>query len=610
MSELIRLANRLRSASDAELASAITRRMLSSTHLVDFFDLAEAMLNPKNLTPFIAGLPLSQVRALGSVAESGFGANTDSAVNADALRGLEDSFLIYRDENGEFRAFDSVTETLAGLIKASRIGSTATASLRIVGSADAGRGVNQDAIDRDSSVAAFEAIQGLTELVFDLETRLIREVGKASVGLPDVKRLANFLHRDNDFARALFKLAELSGLMVLRHSRWRLGSNAENWVRWQPAERWAHLAQSWFEILGEHSARELLGILARTETHPGSLQLGLDETYPLADAAVASHIEQLTNFAEQIGISSGGYLASWGEALLRGETAAAQELLGRALPGVQRRIIVQADLTVVTTGPLPTDEELRLRRFAEAERIGIASTYRLSSLSVTHGLETGLTIEEIRDCLDELSGKPLPQPVEYLLREASARFGRLVVREGELHKSVVESEDSILLAQIRSDQRLNPFALHELQITEAAGGSRLALASRFEPELVYFGLREAGFAAIRLDRGGEIVSPIKTLEHHLAPGSEGGLRDDIARLRAAEKRLGDEPDDDIVIRQIHLALKNKTRLQITVLTAAGTEQHYLLEPIGLANGRLRAKDRKADIERTLPLTSITAVTLA
>ena len=36
---------------------------------------------------------------------------------------------------------------------------------------------------------------------------------------------------------------------------------------------------------------------------------------------------------------------------------------------------------------------------------------------------------------------------------------------------------------------------------------------------------------------------------------------------------------------------------------------FSLEPIGVANGRLRAKDRKADIERTLPVSAITSITI-
>jgi hypothetical protein len=49
---------------------------------------------------------------------------------------------------------------------------------------------------------------------------------------------------------------------------------------------------------------------------------------------------------------------------------------------------------------------------------------------------------------------------------------------------------------------------------------------------------------------------------------------------------------------------------LIVLTAANGEQvEYLVEPVGVANGRLRAKDRKADIERTLPLSSVVSIAI-
>ena len=79
-------------------------------------------------------------------------------------------------------------------------------------------------------------------------------------------------------------------------------------------------------------------------------------------------------------------------------------------------------------------------------------------------------------------------------------------------------------------------------------------------------------------------------------------------MREQDDKLGDTPDDDDLQRQIQLAIKNKARARFTVTSSTG-EIEFLLEPIGVANGRLRAKDRKADIERTLPITSIIRVVL-
>ncbi|WP_286329093.1 hypothetical protein [Agromyces marinus] len=39
----------------------------------------------------------------------------------------------------------------------------------------------------------------------------------------------------------------------------------------------------------------------------------------------------------------------------------------------------------------------------------------------------------------------------------------------------------------------------------------------------------------------------------------------------------------------------------------GETADYLLAPASVANGRLRARDRKSDIERTLPVSAIAAV---
>jgi len=132
---------------------------------------------------------------------------------------------------------------------------------------------------------------------------------------------------------------------------------------------------------------------------------------------------------------------------------------------------------------------------------------------------------------------------------------------------------------------------------------------RFEPEMVYFGLRDAGFSAVRVDKNGKVISPRTPLltSEHIEVSSTVDL--DIQRLREQEEKLGTEPDSDDLARSIQLAIKNKSIIVIGVTSNTGVELEFTLEPIGFANGRLRAKDKKADIERTLPLTSITRVSL-
>jgi hypothetical protein len=295
-------------------------------------------------------------------------------------------------------------------------------------------------------------------------------------------------------------------------------------------------------------------------------------------------------------------LSSWALPVLAGRLENAANTANSYLPTPQRKLICQADLSLIAPGPLPTDVEIAVRRFADTEQIGMASTYRMSALSISHGLETGMTEQDIRAWLLELTGKALPQPVDYLIREASQRFGRLMVGAGELEtKSVIKSLDSILLAQILNESKLKPFAMYALP-----DGS---IGCRFEPEMVYFGLREAGFSAVRVDSDGRIVSPRTPLRTSEQSSNPTTVDADIQRLREQEEKLGSEPDGDDLVRSIQLAIKNKSIIVIGVTTNTGAELEFTLEPIGFANGRLRAKDKKADIERTLPLASITRVSL-
>jgi hypothetical protein len=157
------------------------------------------------------------------------------------------------------------------------------------------------------------------------------------------------------------------------------------------------------------------------------------------------------------------------------------------------------------------------------------------------------------------------------------------------------------LAEIQNNQKLKPLALHFSEKGD--------LHSRFDMELVYFTLRDAGYVAIRVDSKNKVISPMETIERTQVAISVNMISSDIQRLREQDAKLGSEPDDDDLLRQIQLAIKNKATAQVVVQASNGESIEYLIQPVGLANGRLRAKDRKADVERTLPLSSITSIIL-
>ena len=542
--------------------------------------MADALANAKSLAPALSSLTVRQFEQLENLSEN---------KKSDLGDFIFDLMLAERTDQGP-KIFASTVDAMA------TIGSHRKISNLVVVSDNERRELSAAEIDRDASLAIFDVIQALTELIFELEQRYIREVGKRGVGLPDVKRLAAHLSKSNEYAKQVFELAQFANLAEIEGSRWQLGQRAENWISWSDRERWSHLAETWLSLLGDEAARELLAILPAE-----SFERRLAEVYPFADSTATNRIKKVAEIANLIGLIANSQATRW-LGLLSTSLQTASERAIAGLPSAAERVIIQADLTLIAPSPLPTELEISLRRFADTEQIGMASSYRLSALSVSHGLETGLAIDEIRALLLRLSAKELPQPVDYLLKEAESRFARLKVYaiKSGAHSQIV-STDKILLAEIHNDQRLKPFALH----FDEAG----SLHSRFEAELVYFALREANFVAVRVDENGEVLSPQKLSSKNKVSEQRQSVVEDITRMREADTQGTSDPDDDDLLRQIQLAIKYKAKMVIVLKTSNGEQVEYLVEPVGVANGRLRAKDRKADLERTLPLSSVVSISI-
>jgi hypothetical protein len=210
-------------------------------------------------------------------------------------------------------------------------------------------------------------------------------------------------------------------------------------------------------------------------------------------------------------------------------------------------------------------------------------------------LEEGLTEKQIRALLEKLSGSPLPQPVDYLISETATRFGRLKIKAGE-SGSVLTSTDELLATQILMDSKLKAYSLRK---------SENAIVSSLEPESLYHALRDNGYLAIRVDQNDKVIAPSAI---HKNSSHAAMFQDQLTRLRKQDLEIADQAPESDVDRKIQLALASKSILLVEI-NANGKVMNFVLEPIGLANGRLRARDRKADIERTLPVSAITSIVI-
>jgi DNA excision repair protein ERCC-3 len=126
------------------------------------------------------------------------------------------------------------------------------------------------------------------------------------------------------------------------------------------------------------------------------------------------------------------------------------------MSGVEKPIIVQSDWSVMLDTHAAEYEAARdaLAGFAEIVNcLEHYHNYKFSPLSLWNAASAGLTADEILDSLRRFSRYPIPQNVEFEIREHIARYGRLkLFKENE--QFVLESADALLLEQFWTDDRV------------------------------------------------------------------------------------------------------------------------------------------------------------
>jgi hypothetical protein len=170
---------------------------------------------------------------------------------------------------------------------------------------------------------------------------------------------------------------------------------------------------------------------------------------------------------------------------------------------------------------------------------------------------------------------------------------------GDGVQSIVTSADTTLLTTIAVDQ-----ALRSLSLTRSGTG----LASIHPRDVVFWALSDARYPVAAEDVDGSLVALRR--RRVARPATTDAPAPDVelvARLRDAEEAADESTGEQWLTRQLDLAIRGRLTLVVQVAMPDGRQVDYLLEPTGVGGGRLRGRDRAADIERTLPLSSVTGI---
>jgi hypothetical protein len=631
MTTALSLATRLRHTSDPDLITLIEEREISSSGISDFFDLAEILLDSESIQHALSHLERQTLATIAAAKTRSTGNTSNRLHNVvERLRSVGQVpvqsqkdvrtqlqlahrlALLDINEQGHITVYDAVTDRLdawphEGLPDMKSLASDPQPAILAPVSRIHRTNFGGIRAERIATEHAFSTVTAITEILSELSRNSAKELSKGGLSLPDTKRLASGAALDLQDIGPLMSIASRTELVMLDGNEWVPSAKAETWLSCSFSERWRMLAESWLTRL-PHDIRRVLTDLADADWGPHFIE-HLHWLYPAAGDWMMGRVSIQIRNASLLGLTNTTSKSYIGRLMLTEGIDAAQAAIADTFPATVDKVFLQNDLSIISPGPLEASIDARLRVLADVEARALACTYRISATGVTRALAAGESATSILNFLEHISRTGIPQPVRYLVNETASRYG--LVRVGFIDSnpedslpptfhSYIRSKDESIIRAIEVDRTLSVLALRRANTHE--------LVSRFSLDIVFRALNDARYPAAAEDEN-EVIITLQQRQSHKTtaepPLSDAALL--VEQLRVTSMELPEGNEEAWLVKQIDVAIRNKLSLIVSVSMPDGSLTDFLLEPTSVARGRLRARDRGADIERTLPITSISAI---
>lgn len=572
MSSALPLVNRLARHDEQVLVSALAIRVPKTIGVRDLFDLAEALLAIPSIDHGLARLSKDELAEVAA-------GNPSSELLATC------DVLLLGDPD---HIFPEVSERASHWITA-----VGVASARSSAEPHAGPSL----ANLDDAVAALHEGLVAVSLLDDLLTAVThvpaRVNGTGTLAKASTAHLEAVMPRSDTDLQSLVTWALNTPLMSSRLGTLRVVTqHMAEWEQMTTLERWLWLVATWRERIPSAGQQ----ILSATVWTVEALEAAAERRLIVSHAWIMPALIEAVSTARVLGLVREANVSPVALAVL-GDGAGDADLehvrayaLAHA-PAEVETFIVQHDLSIIAPGPLSARDSARLRAMSHVESRGMASTFRISAESISRALATGDDGEALLAFLLEHSLTELPQNLVYLINDLAAKHGSVRVSR-IAGRTMVEAATDQLASLLGVDSNVRHLQL-------APTGVR-TFGTVLEPRAVMSVLVEAGYPAVAVD-----TSP--GLEEVPEEAPDAALHALVTRLRERDEDI--PMDASWLKRQLDLAIRNKQRVTVTVQMPDG-ERDFELEVTALANGRLRGRDLRGAVERTLPLAFITAVSPA
>jgi hypothetical protein len=424
-----------------------------------------------------------------------------------------------------------------------------------------------------AALAALDAVRALVTLLGDSPLSTVQGGG---VGVRELRRAAKELGSDVASVRLGLETAAAAGLVALaREGEGRITPRrgyqppvgvalpteaVDEWLAAEPADAYARLLLAWWglpmvpSLRVDESGRPApalvrayghpehqrmrsgaLAALATLGNYRGLVDLDtlrellthrapMDREFPDDAARLRATLAE----AEVLGLVATGALTPLGHHLLTAVRAdqphsVLRRAIADALPAPTGTAKFLPDLTALVTGIAAAPLARLLDTAADAERRDVTSVWRFTPASVRRALDAGHTADGLLAALTAAADHPIPQPLEYLVRDVARQHGQVQVRAVT---TCVRVADAALGAELAAQRTLAPLRLQPLADT--------VLVSDRPVAEVLEALRSAGYSPVEQDTTGTTVITRTPVRRAPTPPGEQwpGTRVDVAALAA------------------------------------------------------------------------------
>ena len=296
-----------------------------------------------------------------------------------------------------------------------------------------------------------------------------------------------------------------------------------------------------------------------------------------------------------VGLASAGQPTALAAAFR--DSSDARAVLDQALPDPSDQLYPDGPDSVVAAGVLSDERERQLRRIARWHSGGLAARFVISPSSVVAALQSGVAADEIRQFLTEAIPGGTDSPLSHLVNESIAKAQALSLHGSESESTLVVN-DEMTRQLLLSDRRLAALGL--------AATDDSALHSQLPRDRVRETLLSEGYPVLVTSTDGQLLPLHDGERQECAARGAGWNEADTTALMTRWDALRTDSAEQWFGPVIGAAIDTGGPLELTVDT--GQEHMTMsLELRSVSNGRLRARDIRSDVERTIPVNRIVSI---